>query len=194
MNDQIEEKKYDEVIQERLSQLPKVVQDAIRSGNVTEHMRKLAEAHKLHLDQWQTLEQEVQFTLLGFQPAEELEQNIKNEVGVLDEVAHALTLDISHTVFEPIRQELERTLGNPEAKKVEVSDMEASRTQAIAIEKKSATPEAAAAPKTVAPATPPAPAPQGTAKRAPIADTYLSSSPSHERKVIEGDPYREQTS
>lgn len=190
MND---EQEFQQLIAERLATLPQVVQDAIKSGDVTHRMQKLAETHKLHFDQWETLEKEVQYTLLGFQPAEELEQNIKNEVGVSDEVAHALTIDIAQQVFEPIRQELERNLGNPEAKAVEVSAMETTREQAIASEKKASTPETVAVPKTVVPATPPAPAPQGTAKRAPIADTYLSSTPSHERKAIEGDPYREQT-
>lgn len=195
-----EEKKFEEMIQERLATLPQVVQNAIKSGDVKAHMQKLAETHKLHVDKWETLEKEVQYTLLGFQPAEELEQNIKSEVGVPDDVAHALTLSIANTVFDPIREALERSLGNPEAKAAEVSDMETSRLQAIASENAAAptvspsVPDTAATPRVIVPGTPPAPPVQGTAKRAPIADTYLSSTPSHERKTIDGDPYREQTS
>jgi hypothetical protein len=203
-------KSLEEIVNERLEQLPKVVQNAIRSGDVKEHMQKLAERHKLHVDQWESLEREVQFTLLGFQPVEELEQNIMSEVGVPQEKAHELAIAIGQSVFEPIREVLERELSNPEAKPEDVSDMETSRRQAIASEKAATqttpvtTPDAAAtpavapsaavaAPRVVLPGTPPPPAPQGTAKRAPIADTYLSSTPSHERKTIEGDPYREQT-
>lgn len=191
-----DEKEFEEIIEERLATLPLVVQDAIKSGEVKQHMQKLAQTHKLHVDQWETLEKEVQYTLLGFQPAEELEQNIKSEVGVTDEVAHALVLAIGDTVFEPIREALERGLGHPEAKAENVSTMETSRQQILASEKAAAvatpvTPAPTA--QSPVPATPPAPAVQGSAKRAPIAETYLSSTPSHERKTIEGDPYREQT-
>jgi hypothetical protein len=190
MDNSKEEKTLEQIVEERLTQLPQVVQNAIRSGDVTAHMRKLAETHKLHVDQWETLEEEVQYTLLGLQPAEELEQNIKNEVGVTAEVARALTLSIAETVFEPIREALERELSHPEAKKEEVGALETSRQQAIASEHATAVPNT---PRAVLPATPPPAPPQGTAKRTPISDTYLSSTPSHERKVIEGDPYREQT-
>ncbi len=189
-----EEKEFEKLIAERLATLPQIVQDAIKSGEVKEHMQKLAQMHKLHVDQWETLEKEVQYTLLGLQPAEELEQNIKNEVEVTDEVAHALTIDIAQQVFEPIREALERGLGNPEAKAEQVSAIETSRQQAIASEKAAAAPASTPPRSAVAPATPPPAAPGGTAKRAPIANTYLSSTPSHERKAVEGDPYREQTS
>src|SRR5258708_2344229 len=116
MNDSKEQKTLVETVEERLAQLPKVVQNAIKSGDVKEHMQKLAERHKLHVDQWESLEREVQFTLLGFQPTEELEQNLKSEVGVTDEKAHELAVAIGESVFEPIREALERELDHPDAK------------------------------------------------------------------------------
>src|ERR1700761_2951610 len=97
-------------IADRFKQLPKVVQDAITSADVEKRMRELADTQKLHLDQWEALENEEMLTLLGFQPIDELEKNIKSEVGVTDEVAKALTESISKIVFEPIRGELERSL------------------------------------------------------------------------------------
>ncbi len=43
-------------------------------------------------------------------------------------------------------------------------------------------------------ATPPKPAPEGTATRAPLAENYQKQEPSTARPKIEGDPYREQVS
>ena len=48
-------------------------------------MRALADTNKLHIDQWESLENEVMLALLGFQPIQDLEKNIKSEVGVTDE-------------------------------------------------------------------------------------------------------------
>lgn len=119
-------------IQERFAKLPKVVQDAITSADVEKHLRELANTHKLHLDQWEDLENQVMMTLLGFEPAEELQENIRDEVKVPDEIARVLAEDISRIVFEPVRQELERQLEHPEAKAAQVSGVEAARTAVLA--------------------------------------------------------------
>ena len=116
----------------RFKELPKIVRDAIRSADVEKRLRELANTHKLHVDQWQKMENEVMLALLGFEPVEDLQQNIKNELVVSDEIAGALAADVSRIVFEPIRQELERELEHPEAKEKEVSGIEAARTQVLA--------------------------------------------------------------
>jgi len=156
----------------RLKILPKVVRDAILSADVEAHMRELAEHHKLHLDQWTTLENEVMFALLGFVPVENLAANIEKEVGVPRETAGALAEDISHIVFEPIRAQLEIALGKQ-------------RTPAPS----APTPPAA---PTATPGTSPPPPPQAKAIRGPIAAPYTPGEASRERRVVEGDPYREQ--
>lgn len=179
-----DEKELSEKIQARFKVLPKVVQDAITSADVQKRLRELAETHKLHIDQWQALENEVMFTLLGFQAAEELEGNIKDDVGVPDEVAKSLTVDISKIVFEPIRAELERQLEHPDAKAAMVTNVEAARAQIL-------TTEAAPAAPTVAPATPPAEPPATKAERAPISESYKAGETSAARKSVHDDPYRE---
>ena len=68
-----------------------MVQDAITSADVEKHLRELANIQKLHLDQWDLLENEVMLTLLGLQPIEDLQKNIKDSVEVTDEVAKALS-------------------------------------------------------------------------------------------------------
>src|SRR3989338_2445009 len=125
------DKEFNELVKERFAKLPKVVQAAITSADVQKRLRELADTHKLHLDQWEALENEVQYTLLGIQPSEDLVANLKSEVGVAEEVAQALAADISKIVFEPIRQELERELGNENAVAEKTTDMETLRTQTL---------------------------------------------------------------
>ena len=182
-----DEKDLNEKIQARFKVLPKVVQNAITSADVQKRMRELAETHKLHLDQWQSLENEVMLTLLGFQASEELEENIKEGVEVSSEKAKALATDISKIVFEPIREELERELEHPEAKAAEVSGVEAVRNQTLRDAAGAPAPAASA----VAPATPPAAAPTERVARAPISESYKAGETSVARKSVHDDPYRE---
>lgn len=170
---------------ERFESLPKVVRDAILSADVEAHMRTLAEQHKLHLDQWSSLENEVMLTLLGFQRTEELAQNIKQHVDLDEATATALAADISKIVFEPIRAELEKELAQPAAHaETESGPVEAERSAP-------STPIRPPAPPVIA-ATPPRLPPEKKAERPGVSATYGAPTPSHERKAIEGDPYREQ--
>ena len=207
-----EDKELNNRLQERLKQLPKVVQEAIKSADVEKRLRGLADTHKLHIDQWQTLENEVMLTLLGFQPVEDLQQNIKSEVGVSDEVATALATDISKGVFEPIRQELERELEHPDAKAKGESAVEGVRTQMLAGDKAQGNrqeakegeatgsgqqavvgakiPTIPSAPPVIA-ATPPAALPTEKAIRMPASGAYKPGEASATRKDVHDDPYRE---
>lgn len=191
-----ENPEVDKLIEERFAQLPQIVKDAFTSADVTKHLQQLASSHKLHLDQWQKLETQVQYTLLGIEPIEQLEANIKKSVDVPDDVAHTLAEDISHTVFEPIREELERQLSNPDAKEKKVGSIDAARDSILAGEhaqtdQPSAT-ESMTSPVKPSPATPPPEKPDTESQRSPISETYISGTPSHQRKSIDGDPYREQ--
>lgn len=175
------------VLKDRFQKLPKVVQDAIMSADVEKRMRELADTHKLHIDQWQALENEVMLTLLGAQPIDGLEKNIQKEVGVAAEVAQSLTDAISKIVFEPIRQELERDLAHPDAKAADVSGVEAARAQILGSEEKPAAPAAPA----VLPATPPSEPPAAKIERAPVSESYKAGETSAARKSVHDDPYRE---
>lgn len=169
-------------LKEHFGKLPKVVQDAITSADVAKHMRKLANAHKLHVDQWEALETVVQLTLLAIHPIEDLEKNIQKEVGVPESEARALAEDIGKIVFEPIRQQLERELSHPEAKSETVSALEAARRNELSQERGEAVTES----------TPSAQEPQKPLSPTTPTPSYHSNTASHERSGIEDDPYREQ--
>ena len=192
-------------VAEKLKQLPKVVRDAILSADVEQHMRELANRHKLHFDQWTTLENEVMFSLLGFQSVDELQASIEKEVGVSRETAAALTEDISKIVFAPIREMLEQNLAQP-ARTTDVVQS-GGQEQVAATAAVPAAPPAtlptppltgAQAPSgeqstrpTVLAGTPPPPALQEKAIRGPISEAYSAGEASRERRTVQGDPYRE---
>lgn len=214
-------------MQERFAQLPKVVQQAITSADVQKHLRELADAHKLHLDQWTALENEVMLALLGLEPIGSLAANIEKEARVDSATAQSLAQDISQIVFAPIRKQLEIELQHPDTvaahdttesapaptRPLESAPQTATITNPVtqspptthteaapAVAATSpASPEATVeakptilAPQTVVPATPPTATVAGKAERASISSNYTASQASHERKTIEGDPYREQ--
>ena len=194
-----DDKEFDDLIKERFKELPRVVQEAIVSADVEKHLRELAETNKLHLDQWTSLEDVVQMTLLGLEDSGELMQNIRDRVHVPEETAQTLAKSVSEIVFEPIRQELERQLEHPDAVAKATSGGEDMRASILAdaSEHSAPAPAAVATPAipptpAIAPATPPAPAPTVKVERASSAPPSYVSGPSHERKAIEGDPYREQ--
>jgi hypothetical protein len=191
-------------IHARMAQLPKVVQDAINSADTEKHLRELSESYKLHLDQWQVLQNEVMLTLLAFQEPDDLAKNIKDEVGVSDEIATALAADISRIVFEPIREELERQLEHPNAQAKTETGVETMAAQALSDEQQ-ADSEGVSAPPVVdpvavtatvsaptpAPLVPPPTAPETKVVRTPLSEVYKTGEASTERKDVHNDPYRE---
>ena len=199
-----EDQHIQEVLRERFIALPKVVQDAITSADIEKHLRELANVHKLHLDQWAALENEVMLAILGIQRMEDLEKHLKTEVNLDDATAHALAEDISRIVFAPVRQELERSLDHPAAVAATTTGVEDMRSKMLAAQSVPSTspttvplvpavPVVSATPAApIVPGTPPQPTSIATVERAQISPAYIPSTPSHERKTIEGDPYREQ--
>ncbi len=186
----------------RFKQLPKPIQDAITSADVAARMRELAEKHNLHTDQWGILENEVMLTLIGFQPTEDLAKNIGQEVGLQEDAASALAADVSKIVFEPIREELRKQLGEATGNNSTLDALVEEPAPPLSDPAPAPTPPVELAPEqplvakvpaaVVAAATPPKGAPTKTVARAPTSSSYAAASPSHERKAIEGDPYREQ--
>lgn len=172
----------------RFAELPKAVQIAITSADLEKRLRELATSHKLHVDQWDTLENEVMLTLLGFERPEQIEKNIQKEMGMTTEDARTLAQNINTVVFEPIRAELERQLEHPDAAAVVESGPEAARTQILGAEGVSA---ASPIPPQVPAPTPPAEKPAAPVVRMPTSGAYKPGEASTQRVSIVDDPYRE---
>lgn len=185
-----EEQNFNELIKARFAQLPKVVQQAIAASDIQKNLRGLSSTSSLHIDQWESLEHVVMLTLLGIHPIEELEQHISSDVDVPQEMAHELAEHINNTVFEPIREELERQLEHPDAQAKEVSEVEAVRDQALANTEEQSTPQAPSTPA-IQPATPPAPTPEVKVTRPTESTNYKPGETSAQRAAVHDDPYRE---
>ncbi len=186
MNDEDLKKK----MQERFLQLPRAVRESITSADIEKRLRELATVHQLHVDQWDTLENEVMLTILGFDKPENLESNIRKQIGMAPQEARSLAESINDIVFEPIRRELERQLEHPAAEAKEMTGLEEAREHILGssngAEKKD--PPSVAAPL---PPTPPQPQPQTTVVRMPASGAYKPGEASTVRASIVDDPYRE---
>lgn len=163
---QPENTEVQKILKDRFDQLPPPVQQAILSANVEKHLQELAGKHKLHLDQWISLENEVMMALLGIQSVEDLGKNIASEAEIPRELGEQIADDAFELVFEPIRQRLEQELGNPNATN-EVAPAEAARQAAITQAHKDE---------------------EGATKSAPRSVQNVSSA---KRSAIVSDPYRE---
>ncbi len=190
------------ILEEQFDALPKVVRDAIMSGHVEEKFQKLAEKHKLHLDQWQQVENLIMLTVLGLSEPENLVGKIVAETNIGRERADEIVNDVAVTVFKPIREELERELGHPKAVEEQLSDVEKVREEVLAqagigvkgqgLEKENP----AASPQSPVPSpqspvgTPPTAPPTGKVARAPASGAYKPGETSAARADVHDDPYR----
>ena len=104
----------DDLIEEKINALPQKVHDAIESIGVEEKLRALSEKHKLHLDQWVLLENEIMLTLLGLEEPENMVRNIAKEVGIEEDLAQNLVNDIAVEIFKPIRELMKEEEEEPE--------------------------------------------------------------------------------
>ena len=184
---------FQKQLAERFHQLPKVVQDAITSTDIEKRLRELATAHKLHVDEWDALENEVMLTILGFQRPEDLATNIQKETSISIETARGLAESISAVVFDPIRKELERQLEHPSATTETQNDIEISRSQILGgAENTTSQSEQPVAPAPIIPpATPPIQQPTVPVARMPASGAYKPGEASHVRTDVIDDPYRE---
>lgn len=113
----MEQSEYDTLIQERFAELPEAVQEAVTDARVEKKLRTLAAKHKLHLDQWVLLENEIMLTLLGLEDPQDMAKNIAKEVEVSTEIAQELVNDIAREVFKPIREQMQGRLDESASKR-----------------------------------------------------------------------------
>jgi hypothetical protein len=182
--------KLNEKLRARFKELPKVVQDAVTSADIEKQLRVLADTNRLHLDKWQLLENNVMLTLFGFQAPEELAENLKADLDISADMAKILTDKISKIVFEPIREELERELPPQERTGGDADVVPAIHDTPLNAARSAASGEHSVEQNVLA--STPLPLPKiERAVRAPVSESYSAQTPSHERKSVEGDPYRE---
>ncbi len=115
MSDQ--EKDFNKIFEERFAELPEAIQKAVTDASVEKKLRALSAKHKLHLDQWVLLENEIMLTLLGLEDPKEMAKNISKEVGIEKDLAQKLVNDIAIEIFKPIREQMQGTLDSQSIKR-----------------------------------------------------------------------------
>lgn len=95
-----------ELVEQRISELPESVQQAIEDAEVEKKLRGLSAKYKLHLDQWVLLEHEIMLTLLDLQDPEDMVENVAKKVNIKKDLALQIVNDISIQVFRPIHEQL----------------------------------------------------------------------------------------
>jgi len=189
----------DEILEKRIQELPAPVRAAISSADTQKRLRTLADNHKLHLDQWEQLENQVMLTLLGFFPIESLADNIAKGAKIDAHAAKELALQIGEQIFDPIRERLERELEHPQAHLENIDDIEVVRREELGgqsagdVLSPTTTPPSAPTPQPIQPGTPPPPKPATVVSETPAAApvSYKPGEPSTARKTVHDDPYRE---
>lgn len=104
-----------QVIRDALARLPEVLRNTIMNADVQTKLRRIAENHKIHLDKWVVLENELMMALLGITNPYELEQNIVAHAGVSAEEARAIIEEAEVIIFDPIQDELRAALGESQS-------------------------------------------------------------------------------
>ncbi len=104
-----------QLLTDAFNALPAIVQRAILSSDLEAKMRTLAQKHKIHLDKWTLLENEITYALFGVTAPEELPGNIVSHVGLTQEEAIAINNDAVEIIFEPIRKQLQDTIATEKA-------------------------------------------------------------------------------
>lgn len=176
-------------IEEQFAALPQVVQNAILSGHVQEKFQELAKKHQLHYDEWSVIENEIMLTVLGLRSPDDLVNRVVSATNLGREKSVALVEDASDTVFRPIREELERELGHPQARAEKLPDVEKVR-EAVLSQSPETKPPPVQSVATV-PATPPSTPPVDKVTRAPASGAYKPGEASSARADVHDDPYRE---
>ncbi|MEK7607468.1 MAG: hypothetical protein AAB484_00885 [Patescibacteria group bacterium] len=96
----------EKIIKERYQLLPVDTKRALKSIPLSEIMEKIAEENGLHIDQSGDLYTETLLVLLGIEPIENFEKNIKNNLKIDAVVAHVVTQNINDKVSLAIRENL----------------------------------------------------------------------------------------
>ncbi len=104
-----------QILIDAFNELPAIVQRAILSSELEEKMRTLAEKHKIHLDKWTLLENEITYALFGITAPEDLPDNIVSHVGLTREEAVVINNAAVEIIFEPIRKQLQDTIAAEKA-------------------------------------------------------------------------------
>lgn len=93
---------------ERYDKLPPAVKEAIDAVETAELIQAISEEHKLHIDQMGEFSHLIGSLMLGIVKPQEFVPNLREKLGVKDEEARAMALEVNEQIFAPIRESLKQ--------------------------------------------------------------------------------------
>ena len=94
------------IIAEQMKQLPSDVREAIISVDYQTKLQEITKRQKLLIDQAGKLEMETTLVMIGLEPLSDYIDNLQRELGVPEERAKEIALDVSQNIFKSIRDSL----------------------------------------------------------------------------------------
>lgn len=111
-------------LKERFKKLPKELQEAILTVDSNEDLKDITEKYNLHIDKSAELMDEVGLTMLGIHNPNNFKENIKDRIGIEDNLAREITADIDEVVFAPIKESLKKITEDKNAEDEEEETLE----------------------------------------------------------------------
>jgi hypothetical protein len=100
------EQNSEQLVKDRLAELPADVRDAIQSSDLDVKVQTIGTKNSLHVDQIGELSDEVMLTMLGFLPLESFASRLSQVLNVAPAVGDTLAADINTEIFGPIRESM----------------------------------------------------------------------------------------
>lgn len=101
-----------------IQSLPEMLREAITSMENMEAIQKIAEVHRLHIDQATELDDEVNLVMLGITPLDQFSKNLSSRLQVSEREAEAIATEIDAHVLQKIKHELMEATASPHVQEV----------------------------------------------------------------------------
>lgn len=95
------------ILKEAFDRLPKDLQEAILSTDISAKLSQISEKNGLRTDQGTALENEVIMTIMNLEPIEDLLSNVKENLEVNSQKAGEIVSDINELIFKSIRSSMQ---------------------------------------------------------------------------------------
>jgi hypothetical protein len=98
---------YKETIKERIKILPDQLKNFVLDENWRRDAEKMAKQFNLGDEKYASLENEIFFVLLGFEPKADFAENIKRELGLDQNTAGWIAEDVEKEIFSKVSNEID---------------------------------------------------------------------------------------
>jgi hypothetical protein len=94
--------------------MKKQIEEIAYSNETYKNVSLIGEKYNLMLDSQDELAAEVQDIIMGFKPAKDLQEDIKNRLEINDELSKKIVQDINELILKPIQKQIQAEQNMPE--------------------------------------------------------------------------------